>query len=259
MDELHQTRTRPDPNDLMQFKFGTSSLDLNELCFTFISKILKESYGYMESVKEWISQDPNENFFPTYTYPCIEYLLSIDWTEANVFEYGGGSSSLFWYNQGANVYVVEQNRIWANRIKEWGKETILVDHQSNIKNFLESIYKHERKFDIIIIDGGEGKGARYDCVKPALDRIADGGMIILDTSELHTNTKTLLDNQKDFIPIHFNGFQPRNVSTTSTSCYIHRDFNRLSKELKPIGGTISGGTPSVDKPRLDIQRNVRVV
>ena len=92
-----------------------------------------------------------------------------------------------------------------------------------------------------------------------MDKIADGGIIILDTSELHTNTKELLDNEKEFIPIHFNGFQPRNVSTTSTSCYIHRNFNRSMKELKPIGGTISGITRSVDKPRFDVQRNVRNV
>ena len=260
--ELHQKRAisgRPDPNDLMQLKFGTSSLDLDELCFTFISKTLRESYGYMESVRDWMSQDSNKNFFPTYTYPCIEYLNAIDWTDANVFEYGGGTSSLFWLNQQANVYVVDHMKIWADRIINWSEGKISVDYASNTESYINAIYKYDFKFDVIIIDGGDGKGSRYDCVSPALEKINDGGIIIFDTSELHTNTKELLDKEKNFIPVHFNGFQPRNVSTTTTSCYIHRNFNRPMKKLQPLGGTINGRTSSVDKPRLDIQRNVRDV
>ena len=34
-----------------------------------------------------------------YTYPCYEYLNSIDWTGADVFEYGTGFSTVWWKNK----------------------------------------------------------------------------------------------------------------------------------------------------------------
>ena len=94
------------------------------------------------------------------------------------------------------------------------------------------IYETDKKFDVIVIDGQ----GRFDCVKPALDCIKKDGMIILDNSDWHTNTKEQLDNS-DLIPIHFHGFKALHIDSETTSCYISRDFKRKAKSILPMGGT----------------------
>jgi hypothetical protein len=78
---------------------------------------------------------------------------------------------------------------------------------------------------------------RYDCVKPALENLNKGGIIILDNSDWHKNTKELLD-KSDLIPIHFHGFKPLHVDSETTSCYIDREFKRKANHIIPMAGTI---------------------
>ena len=117
-----------------------------------------------------------------------------------------------------------------------------------MEKFVNTPLRLETKFDVIIIDGGTGLGARYDCIEPSLQMIKREGMIIFDSSEWHINTTRELNKQHQFIPVHFNGFMPLLDTTTTTTCYISRDFYRETKKLNPIGSTIVDFEPSlVDK------------
>ena len=207
-------------------------LPIEELHLSFLIHKLRNEYGFMESSRNNIPVNGNGEIMPLYTYPCYEYLRSMDWNGAKVFEYGCGYSTLWWSSQGANIYGVESEQEWANKINPYGKlKNISVE--TNEKEYVASIRKHKTKFDVIIIDGL----ARYDCVSPAIDTLKNGGIIILDNSDWHTNTKELLDDNSELIPIHFSGFKPIHVETETTSCYIHRNFKRKSRTLLPMGGT----------------------
>lgn len=202
------------------------------------------AYGMKESDTNGRAIDADGNPLPMYTYPCIEYLKTIDWTDADVFEYGGGNSTAFWLDQGCNVTVVEHDKEWTEKIDERAN----IIHEEDMEKFVNTPLRLETKFDVIIIDGGTGLGARYDCIEPSLQMIKREGMIIFDSSEWHINTTRELNKQHQFIPVHFNGFMPLLDTTTTTTCYISRDFYRETKKLNPIGSTIVDFEPSlVDK------------
>jgi hypothetical protein len=46
-----------------------------------------------------------------------------------------------------------------------------------------------------------------------------------------------MDKSSELIPIHFHGFKPLHVEAETTSCYLDRNFNRVAKNILPMGGT----------------------
>jgi hypothetical protein len=207
-----------------------SKLPIEELHLNFLSYKLREEYGFLLSSKNNVPLNDKKEIIPMYTYPCYEYLNSIDWKGADVFEYGCGYSTVWWTNKEVNYAGVESNKDWYNKVKEKQTNIVLKEH---LNDYVNSIYEHNKKFDVIVIDSN----GRFDCVKPALDCVKDDGMIILDNSDWHKNTKEQLD-QSDLIPIHFHGFKALHVDSETTSCYIGRKFKRKAKSIIPMGGTI---------------------
>lgn len=56
--------------------------------------ILALGYGQFRTIKNWECINKNREPIPWYTYPAIEYLSSLDFSNKNIFEYGGGNSTL---------------------------------------------------------------------------------------------------------------------------------------------------------------------
>ena len=179
---------------------------------------------------------------PIYTYPCYEWLDSIDWTGSKVFEFGTGYSSIWWQNKKADYYGVEDIREWYDRSIKSGLKK--VKYETDLKKYMKRVYDYDFKFDVIVIDGQ----VRFDCIKPALEKIKDNGMIILDNSEWFKSSKEELD-KTDLIPIHFHGFKTMHVDSTFTSCYIGRKYNKKANHIIPMCGTIREPN-SIDKSIL---------
>ena len=164
-----------------------------------------------------------------YSYILSEWLNSINWTDSKVFEFGTGYSTIWWQNKNVNYHAVEDNKQWYDMIKDKTN----IKHESNYNKYIESIYDYNYKFDVIVIDGV----VRFDCIKPALNKIKDNGIIIFDNTDWHKNSKEKLD-KSDLIPIHFHGFKPLHVDSETTSCYIGRKFNKKPNSIIPMAGTI---------------------
>ena len=124
------------------------------------------------------------------------------------------------------------------------KEQLKVKYEIDLKKYMKRIYDYDFKFDVIVIDGQ----VRFDCIKPALEKIKDNGMIIYDNSDWHKSSKEELD-KTDLIPIHFHGFKTMHVDSSTTSCYIGRKFNKKANHIIPMGGTIREHN-SIDKSIL---------
>jgi len=201
-------------------------LPIEEFHLNFLVHKLRTEYGFIESSRKNIPVDKNNNIVPMYTYPCYEYINSIDWKGASVFEYGTGYSSVFWSNKKVNYYGVEDKVEWLQKNKN-------ISLEKEPLGYVNSISKHNKKFDVIVIDGLY----RYDCVKPALNNLKNDGIIILDNSDWHKNTKELLD-KSNLIPVHFHGFKPLHVDSETTSCYISRRFKKKPISIVPIAGTV---------------------
>ena len=57
--------------------------------------ILVSSYGLGYSMEKSLPVDGAGNAIPLYTYPSIDYLEQLDFSESSVFEYGSGMSTLW--------------------------------------------------------------------------------------------------------------------------------------------------------------------
>ena len=206
-----------------------SKLPIEELHLSFLTNKLRTEYGFLESSRKNIPVNDKNEIIPMYTYPCYEWLNSIDWTDNKVFEYGTGYSTIWWQNKNVNYHAVEDNKQWYDMIKDKTN----IKHEPEYNKYSQSIYNYDFKFDVIVIDGI----VRFDCVKPALERIKDDGIIIFDNSDWHRNSKEELD-KSDLISTHFHGFKPLHVDSETTSCYINRKFNKKAKSIIPMAGTL---------------------
>ena len=206
-----------------------SKLPIEELHLSFLTNKLRTEYGFLESSKKNISVNDKNEIMPMYTYPCYEWLNSIDWNDSKVFEYGTGYSTIWWQNKNVDYHAVEDNKQWHDMIEDKTN----IEYKPGHHKYIESIYKYDFKFDVIVIDGV----VRFDCIKPALEKIKDDGIIIFDNTDWHKDSKEELD-KSDLIPIHFHGFKPLHVDSETTSCYVNRKFNKKAKSIVPMAGTI---------------------
>jgi hypothetical protein len=214
---------------MSKVKINDVTLPIEELHFSFLSYKLRNEYGFLQSSKNNLPLNNNNEIIPMYTYPCYEFLNSIDWTDADVFEYGCGYSTLWWSDKKVNYVGVEDNIEWYEKVKQKNPNIHL---KTNLLDYVNFVYQLEKKFDVIVIDGQ----GRYDCVTPALECLKDDGLLILDNSDWHKDTKEKLD-KSNLIPIHFHGFKALHVDSETTSCYISREFKRKAKSIIPMGGT----------------------
>ena len=206
-----------------------SKLPIEELHLSFLTNKLRTEYGFLESSKKNIPVNDKNEIMPMYTYPCYEWLNSIDWNDSKVFEYGTGYSTIWWQNKNVDYHAVEDNKQWHDMIEDKTN----IEYKPGHHKCIESIYKYDFKFDVIVIDGV----VRFDCIKPALEKIKDDGIIIFDNTDWHKDSKEELD-KSDLIPIHFHGFKPLHVDSETTSCYVNRKFNKKAKSIVPMAGTI---------------------
>ena len=72
-------------------------------------KILEFDYGHFLSTIQYSSVDKDNNPIPWYTYPAIEYLKQLDFSEKSIFEYGSGNSTIFWSKVAKSVISVEND------------------------------------------------------------------------------------------------------------------------------------------------------
>lgn len=140
---------------------------------------------------------------PWMPWDAINFLREYVGPETTVFEYGSGGSTIFIGNQGATVVSVEHDEGWSRvvseRLEELGIEKVdqrcISPERSrgdgytspvreyrgkSFREYVHSIDEFpDRSFDLVIVDGR----ARNDCVRVALPKIRQGGVLLLDNSD----------------------------------------------------------------------------
>lgn len=91
---------------------------------------------------------------------------------------------------------------------------------SEKNDYVNSIKLSSQKFDVIIIDGSY----RYECALTAVEKLREGGIIILDNSDWYEKTAFFL-RDANLIEVDMTGFGPINNYTWTTSFFIHREFD----------------------------------
>lgn len=192
--------------------------------------------GFGHSRKEnGLCLDANGLPIPWITYPCFEFLSRLDFSNANVFEFGSGSSTLWWAKRARAVYSVERENDWYQTISAQCPLNAKIELCRNELKYAKNILTKNINFDVIVIDGA----VRYPCVEAALKKIESNGIIILDNSEWYPNACRLL-REEGFVQIDFCGFSPINAFTSCTSLFFKNlaalSIFKSKPHWMPIGG-----------------------
>jgi hypothetical protein len=195
-------------------------------------KVLSVDYAQFKTMRNWECLDINNDAIPWYTYPAIEYLNNLNFSQKSIFEYGSGNSSLYWSKKSKKTTSIEDSQDWFEKIKfNLNKNQALFLKKSN-SDYENAIIEEGEKFDVIIIDGIR----RVECSRVIREHLniksEEGCMVILDNSDWYKNTAKYLREQLGLIEIDFHGFGPIGRSTSTTSIFLSRNFN-----FKPINNT----------------------
>lgn len=183
-----------------------------------VIKRLEVNYGHWNSIRRKSAVDNQGKPIAWYSYPALDYINQLDFSAKRVFEYGSGNSSLFWASISKSTASVEDNPAWFNKISGRAMPNLTIRLITDKDRYVNEIGNYE-PFDVIVVDGSY----RYACAGKAVSRLAAGGMIILDNSDLYIQTARLL-READLIQVDMTGFSPMVYYTTTTSFFLHRQF-----------------------------------
>ncbi len=182
-------------------------------------------WGLLKYYKPWtesVNEKNNKNSeLPWMTFGAINFLKEQAAENMQVFEYGSGSSTLFWANRVKYVYSIEHDLDWSKKVKldldnrkinnvdlkyikpEKRTESIQKDvadpYQYSTDDQQWKDYSFEKyvrtiesfpdaTFDFVVVDGR----ARPSCIAASLAKIKIGGYLVVDNSERdYYFTKTL--------------------------------------------------------------------
>lgn len=183
-------------------------------------KVLKNFRYY----KEWKDSQSSSSMLdssPCITYEARNILDKYLTKNMIVFEYGGGGSSLYFSNKSKQVFSVEHNQNWYNKISQtlenknwkgffvppifqsndldpsnpehyttWEKDAVYHDYVKVIDQFSDNY------FDLIMIDGR----SRPSCIKHSIQKLKKGGLLIVDDIYRDYYLKNFKDKfNKEFI------------------------------------------------------------
>jgi hypothetical protein len=189
---------------------------------------------------------------PWMTFSAIDHLQHFVSPEMQVFEYGGGGSTLFFAKQVKSVITVEHDVDWGCRLEkhiaQLGHRNValrrvpamapndrLMDgdpadpdsYLSSDANFrgmsFEAYVRQidefpDHSFDIISIDGR----ARPACLKHALRKVKSDGLIVLDNSDRAEYRRAMTLPPPSFHRVDFEGPCPYSTTFTKTSVWAGR-------------------------------------
>ncbi len=131
---------------------------------------------------------------PWWPYDMVDHVGQILPTNARVFEFGGGGSSLWLSDRGARLTVVEHDLEWSRQLRAslpshvelieappTPAGSVASSHGTGyFDHYVQAIDSYpDHSFDLVIVDGR----ARVDCVVRARRKVAYGGYLLLDDSD----------------------------------------------------------------------------
>jgi len=227
-------------------------------------KLLGIGKRYLATNGYWqaFPSDASGAAVPWFTYPAIQFLKGVMQASWNVFEYGSGSSTVFWNASCARTVSVEHDELWFRRLKErypgfeirWVPEGFDAGRRltANLVSSFEAkafdlVTSERREHDIehgllnrgfanyaaqitefpkgafdVIVVDGM---ARCLCLFAAAEWVADGGLIILDNSDRwqYNALQEYLMRARGFKRIDFQGLGPLNIYGWTTSIFFRND------------------------------------
>jgi predicted O-methyltransferase YrrM len=192
-------------------------------------------------VRSGLSRDAEDRPQPWYSYAAIEWLKPRIRRTDRVFEYGCGSSTLWFARTAREVVSVEHVRAWHDSVKQQAPDNVSMllrpatdEAGDNISApYAAAIGEVAPPFDVIVVDGSE----RNACARLAMRALAPHGIIIFDNSHRPQYAPGLGALAAGGLQrIDFYGLTP-GYSTTHTTSVFLGDTGRWLDPAIPIRDT----------------------
>lgn len=180
-------------------------------------------YAHVRSAAIHQAVDADGRAVPWYTYPAIEYLRQLDFSDKTVFEYGSGNSTLFWGASAKQVVSAEEDERWYAALKPKLPGNCELVLETDLARYVDVIRQYPDGFDVIVVDGAARGRTRLKCSHVAIECLRPGGLIILDNSDWLPESSRVL-RESGLIQVDMTGFVPINGNTQTTSLFFHREF-----------------------------------
>jgi len=186
--------------------------------------------------------------FPWITFDAVDFVAGWLPSDARVFEYGSGGSTLFWLSRGATCVSVEHDPLWyvmvrqhvgswnrldyrlvqpepASRLEDKQETADPNKYRSRLKAFRQSHFRHyveqiddfpDAYFDLIIIDGR----ARPSCIMHSISKVKEAGIIVLDNADRAYYTEQTGEYLAGFRRREFRGAVPCTPRFEKTDLYF---------------------------------------
>ena len=174
--------------------------------------------GWFKAFDTQQAIDANGEALPWVTYSFIDFIKDRLNKKQKVFEYGSGSSTLFYAKRVDRVVSVEHDENWFNKIlntKPQNAEMIFTKLERGGEYSKKAALLGE-KFDIIIVDGRD----RVNCCKESIHALSPSGVMVLDDSERpEYNEARLFLKENGFKELSFSGISPGLFYLKATSVF----------------------------------------
>lgn len=181
--------------------------------------------GWIESYDHQSSVDAHGDPLPWVTYSFIDFIKDRISDQHLVFEFGSGSSTLFYAKRAKAVVSVEHDQEWLNKIsaqKPANAEMIFAELEAN-GAYSQMPVSTGKQYDIIIVDGRD----RVNCCMNALPALSKTGVLVLDDSERDFYLPAIDFLKKSgFRELSFSGISPGLFYYKTTSVF-YRSANCL--------------------------------
>lgn len=177
--------------------------------------------GWFESFNE-VSVGGAGDPIPWTPYAFIDFINARLPDTANVFEYGSGSSTIWYAKRAESIVAVEDNEQWYEQV-----DTRLPPNAEVVfrqEDMYPKAINNFGTFELIVIDGSN----RNQCATEALPRLTADGVVIWDDSynDAWSDGYAYL-RENGFREIFFQGMGPVTANLQRTSIF-YRDNNCLN-------------------------------
>ena len=182
---------------------------------------LAKRYGQFQTIRKGSCLNGDGTPIPWYTYPAIEYLSHIDFSDRKVLEYGSGNSTLWWATRCEELVAVEGSSEWYETNRSVVEKSAKVKYllKTNEKEYVRQDFL--RSAGVVIIDGDY----RSKCADYLIESSQQGShhlsMAVFDNADWYPKTIQKLKDSLHWIQVDFHGFGPINDYSWTTSIFMN--------------------------------------
>ena len=211
-------------------RVGLEPIQIDPSGYAVPTESLRTGYlsevGWFRSVHEQAIVDADGQPLPWLVYPMIRLLRDrcVD-EDLSVFEYGAGSSTVWWAARAARVVAVEHHAEWYAQVHDRVPDHVRLIYAplDDTDTYETSISRAGGPFDLVVIDGRR----RSECSRHVRAELSERGVVVWDNSDRPRYAAAISEFEGlGFRRLDLEGMAPRDNIAAMTSV-LYRSGNIL--------------------------------